>query len=155
MIPPLFLGINSWEVWASYIQVGLSFLVISCPCAIIIAIPLIYFAGLGVASKHGVIVKGSSYLDTLREVTKVVTDKTGTLTYGRFAVETVYSVNNDEKTLRHDLAISEMKSNHPIAVALRQGLKVDDNDIEDYEEIAGKGVRAVYQKHTFLAGPGK
>ncbi len=152
VIPPLFLGINSWEVWASYIQVGLSFLVISCPCAIIIAIPLIYFAGLGVASKHGVIVKGSSYLDTLREVTKVVTDKTGTLTYGRFAVETVYSVNNDKKTLRHDLAISEMKSNHPIAVALRQGLKVDDNDIEDYEEIAGKGVRAVYQKHTFLAG---
>lgn len=122
----------------------LSFLVISCPCAIAISVPLSYFSGIGLASKHGILIKGSDYLDNLRKISTIVFDKTGTLTTGVFEVSEVISLdsNYSKEKLLEICAIGESFSNHPIAKSLVKyyGKKINNNNVKDYKEISGMGI---------------
>ncbi len=155
LIPPLFLGINSGEVWTEWVRVGLSFLVIACPCAIVLSVPLAYFAGIGLASKHGLVVKGTPYFDKLLGIKTVVSDKTGTLTYGDFQVTSWHLKNLDKHAFMHYLKCAESRSAHPIAKAII-GDAHDANELaekqEGYEEIAGHGIKTSYEGHEILAG---
>lgn len=148
IIPPLFNG-----QWTDYISRACSFLVISCPCALVISVPLTFFSGIGVSSKNGILVKGSNYLEALSKVNTVAFDKTGTLTYGEFSLDKVYAQNKDEDRLLNYALIAEDKSNHPIALSLRKAVnkKVDTSDFE-YQEIAGKGIIASKGNETIYAG---
>ena len=145
VIPPLFLLLTgqapAWETW---IYRALIFLVISCPCALVVSIPLSFFAGIGGASRHGVLVKGSNYLEILSETKTVVFDKTGTLTKGVFEVTAIHPDNVDEHHLLHMAAHAERYSKHPIANSLRLAYpdEADDCTVEDVEEIAGHGITA-------------
>ncbi|MBR4903546.1 MAG: cadmium-translocating P-type ATPase [Selenomonadaceae bacterium] len=141
IIPPFFYGdLNTW------IYRALIFLVISCPCALVISIPLSFFAGIGGASREGILIKGSNFLETLANVKTVVLDKTGTLTKGNFEVEAVHSknINFSEDELLHLAAHVERYSTHPIANSLRKAYpnERDDCTVDDVEEIAGKGIQA-------------
>ena len=142
-IPPLVSGSFSAEfpVWLSR---ALTFLVVSCPCALVISVPLTFFGGIGGASRNGVLVKGSNYMDTLSKLDTVVFDKTGTLTKGKFEVNAVHPDKLDENTLLHLAAHVERYSTHPIAVSLRNAYpdENDDCSVEDVEEISGHGIRA-------------
>lgn len=142
-IPPLVSGSFSAEfpVWLSR---ALTFLVVSCPCALVISVPLTFFGGIGGASRDGVLVKGSNYMDTLSKLDTVVFDKTGTLTKGKFEVNAVHPDKLDENTLLHLAAHVERYSTHPIAVSLRNAYpdENDDCSVEDVEEISGHGIRA-------------
>ncbi|MBQ6296332.1 MAG: cadmium-translocating P-type ATPase [Selenomonadaceae bacterium] len=141
IIPSIIFG--DWETW---IYRALIFLVISCPCALVISIPLSFFAGIGGASRAGILIKGSNFLETLSKVKTVVMDKTGTLTQGSFEVEAVHSknLNFDEEKLLHLAAHVERYSTHPIANSLRKAYpnERDDCTVEEVEEIAGRGIRA-------------
>ncbi|MBR4152749.1 MAG: cadmium-translocating P-type ATPase [Selenomonadaceae bacterium] len=141
IIPPIFNG--NWNTW---IYRALIFLVISCPCALVISIPLSFFAGIGGASREGILIKGSNFLETLSKVKTVVLDKTGTLTQGNFEVEAVHSknLNFSEDELLHLAAHVERYSTHPIANSLRKAYpnERDDCTVESVEEIAGRGIRA-------------
>ena len=139
ILPSLITG--QWSVW---IYRALMFLVVSCPCALVISIPLTFFGGIGAASKKGILVKGAAFMDTLAHLRTVVFDKTGTLTEGVFQVTAVHPEELDEKQLLHLAAHVERYSTHPIASALRQAYPEEQDDciIEDVEEIAGKGVTA-------------
>ncbi len=141
IIPPIFSG--DWSTW---IYRALIFLVISCPCALVISIPLSFFAGIGGASREGILIKGSNFLETLSKVKTVVLDKTGTLTQGNFEVDAVHSknLNFSEKELLHLAAHVERYSTHPIANSLRKAYpnERDDCSVEGVEEIAGRGIRA-------------
>lgn len=141
IIPPIFSG--EWGIW---IYRALIFLVISCPCALVISIPLSFFAGIGGASREGILIKGSNFLETLSKVKTVVLDKTGTLTHGNFDVEAVHSknLNFDAEKLLHLAAHVERYSTHPIANSLRKAYpnERDDCSVESVEEIAGRGIRA-------------
>ena len=141
VIPPLISG--DWETW---LYRALIFLVISCPCALVISIPLSFFAGIGGASREGILIKGSNFLETLSKVKTVVMDKTGTLTKGSFDVDAVHSknLNFDAEKLLHLAAHVERYSTHPIANSLRKAYpnERDDCTVEDVEEIAGRGIRA-------------
>ena len=141
IIPPIFFG--DWETW---IYRALIFLVISCPCALVISIPLSFFAGIGGASREGILIKGSNFLETLSKVKTVVMDKTGTLTRGNFEVDAVHSknLNFDAEKLLHLAAHVERYSTHPIANSLRKAYpnERDDCTVEDVEEISGRGIRA-------------
>ena len=132
--------------WATWIYRALIFLVISCPCALVISIPLSFFAGIGGASREGILIKGSNFLETLSKVKIVVMDKTGTLTQGSFEVDAVHSknLNFDEEKLLHLAAHVERYSTHPIANSLRKAYpnERDDCTVEEVEEIAGRGIRA-------------
>ncbi|MCQ2960294.1 MAG: cadmium-translocating P-type ATPase [Bacteroidales bacterium] len=144
VIPPLFSGdfIASFSLW---LYRALMFLVVSCPCALVISVPLTFFGGIGGASRNGILIKGSNYMDTLANVKTVVFDKTGTLTYGQFSVEAVHPETCDEKQLLHLAAHVEHFSTHPIAAALRNAFPneaVDGCSITDVEEISGHGIRA-------------
>lgn len=155
LIPPLFHiitgGQPSWETW---IYRALTFLVISCPCALVISIPLSFFAGIGGASKEGVLVKGSNYLETLSQTKTVVFDKTGTLTKGVFQVTAVHPEQIDETSLLHLTAHVERYSTHPIANSLRLAYpnEADDCNVENVEEIAGHGIRATVNGEVICAG---
>lgn len=142
-IPPFILGSFSAEfpVWLSR---ALTFLVVSCPCALVISVPLTFFGGIGGASRNGVLIKGSNYMDTLSKLDTVVFDKTGTLTKGKFEVNAVHPDKLDENTLLHLAAHVERFSTHPIAVSLRNAYpnENDDCSVEDVEEISGHGIRA-------------
>ena len=157
-IPPLFLGIGDAETWKTWIRVGLSFLVIACPCAIVLSVPLSYFAGIGLASKNGLIVKGSPYFDKLLHVKTVVSDKTGTLTYGDFQVTTWHLKDLDKHKFMHYLKCAESRSAHPIAKAIvgdaHDALELAAEQ-EDYEEIAGHGIKTRYHGDEILAGNAK
>ena len=132
--------------WATWIYRALIFLVISCPCALVISIPLSFFAGIGGASREGILIKGSNFLETLSKVKTVVMDKTGTLTQGSFEVDAVHSknLNFDAEKLLHLVAHVERYSTHPIANSLRKAYpnERDDCTVEEVEEIAGRGIRA-------------
>lgn len=156
LLPPLwqlFLlgGAPQWGMW---FYRALTFLVISCPCALVISIPLSFFAGLGGASRQGVLIKGSNYLEALASVDTVVFDKTGTLTKGVFEVTAVHPEKMDEKQLLHLAAHVERFSTHPIAASLKAAYRneADDCAVEDIEEIAGHGVRARVNGHKISVG---
>ncbi len=154
VIPPLFLGISFAQVGSRWIYTALTFLVISCPCALVIGIPLAYFAGLGLASKHGILIKGGEYLDKLNELEAVAFDKTGTLTEGRFEIASIHPSGMSEEQFMEYLIAAESRSNHPLAKAIvgEKDLAEIHAKIESYEEIAGFGVRLSYAGHRLVAG---
>ena len=149
VVPSLVLG--DWTTW---VYRALTFLVVSCPCALVISVPLSYFCGIGAASRLGILVKGSSYMDVLAKLGTVVFDKTRTLTEGRFEVSRVHSVNMDESELLRTAAQAESVSNHPISKSIidTQSSGFDASDVESAEEIPGKGVRAVIHGRTVHVG---
>lgn len=153
ILPPLVTG-QPFSVW---IYRALTFLVISCPCALVISIPLSFFGGIGGASKIGVLVKGSNYLESLAHTEVVVFDKTGTLTKGSFAVSQIKAIDMKEEQLLELAAYAEDYSNHPISQSIQKayGRKIDNSRISDVQEIAGHGVRAVIDGKTVLAGNAK
>lgn len=155
LIPPLFIPGATDADRFLWVYRALVLLVISCPCGLVISIPLGYFGGIGGAAKRGILVKGSTFLDTLTEVTTVVFDKTGTLTKGVFKVAKVVPKNGfTEAELIAIAAKTESQSNHPIAKSIREayGKKIDDSEVKDYEEIAGHGIRAKLDDRVVLAG---
>jgi Cd2+/Zn2+-exporting ATPase len=154
VLPPLFIGVSDGTVWAHWLYVALCLLLISCPCAIVISVPLSYFAGIGLASKHGIIIKGASFFDKLEDLNWVVTDKTGTLTYGNFKVTKIVSRKLEQAKFLEYLQAVESRSTHPIALAI-----LGDSDsaslaskCSNYEEYSGKGASADYEGHHLLSG---
>lgn len=152
-VPPVFCG-GYVEALTTWLYRALTFLVVSCPCALVISIPLSFFGGIGGASRHGILIKGASYIDALSELDTVVFDKTGTLTHGEFCVEAIHPDKISPEELLHLAAHVERYSTHPIAVSLKQafGNEADGCKVEDVEEIAGHGVRAVVNGHTVCVG---
>jgi len=144
-------------VFRDWLYRGLVFLVISCPCALVVSIPLGYFGGIGLASKNGILFKGSNFLDVMTKINTIVMDKTGTLTKGVFKVQKVYAVNGDDKHLVELAAALESKSTHPIAVAIttHAGKLSADLSIEQTEEVPGKGLKGVINGKDVLAGNAK
>ena len=143
VVPPLFLG--GMAVFAQWLHRALIFLVVSCPCALVISVPLTFFGGLGGASRRGILIKGSNYMDTLARLHTVVFDKTGTLTHGEFSVVAVHPEETDERELLHLAAHVEHYSTHPIAAALREAFPSEATDgcrVEAVEELSGRGIRA-------------
>ncbi|CAH0121668.1 Cadmium, zinc and cobalt-transporting ATPase [Paenibacillus sp. CECT 9249] len=153
IIPPLITG-QSFGMW---VERALTFLVISCPCALVISVPLSFFGGIGGASKSGVLVKGSNYLEALARTEMVVFDKTGTLTKGSFAVSEIYSDKLTDQELLELAAYAEDYSNHPIAQSIKKafGRTIDSSRIKEIEEIAGYGVKSVIDGKVVLAGNAK
>ncbi len=155
-IPPFFGDsyITTLPVWLNR---ALTFLVVSCPCALVISVPLTFFAGIGGASKHGVLIKGSNYMDTLAATGTVVFDKTGTLTKGKFEVEAIHPKDLDERELLHLAAHVERYSTHPIAQSLKAAFGNEDDGckVDSVEEIAGKGVKAIVNGKTVYVGNSK
>ena len=158
VLPPvvrLMLGLPAQ--WGDWVYRALTFLVISCPCALVISIPLSFFAGIGGASKEGVLIKGSNYLETLSQVKTVVFDKTGTLTQGVFEVSGVHHSEMENEKLLEYAALAECASSHPISKSLQRayGKAIDRDRVRDIQEISGKGVSAVVDGHAVLAGNDK
>ena len=153
ILPPIFLQ-QPFGIW---IYRALTFLVISCPCALVISIPLSFFGGIGGSSKIGVLVKGSNYLESLAHAEVVVFDKTGTLTKGSFAVSEIHAVDVKDSQLLEMAAYAEDYSNHPISLSIKAayGKKIDNSRITDVQEIAGHGVQAVIDGKKILAGNAK
>lgn len=155
VVPPLLISGASFSDW---VYRALVFLVISCPCALVVSIPLGFFGGIGASSKNGVLVKGSSYLEALNDVKYVVFDKTGTLTKGSFKVNAIVPANgwSKEELLRY-AAYAELHSTHPIAQSIREayGQELDEGQLADYNEISGHGIQVTYSGKTVLAGNAK
>ncbi|MCI9272841.1 MAG: cadmium-translocating P-type ATPase [Clostridiales bacterium] len=153
VVPPLFTGFD----FINWIYRALTFLVISCPCALVISVPLSFFGGIGGASKLGVLVKGSNYLEALADTEIVVFDKTGTLTKGSFRVTKIAPKGRGEFELLELAAYAEQYSNHPISQSIKSsyGKNMDPNRVRDIEEIPGHGVKAVVDGHQILAGNAK
>lgn len=152
-VPPMFCG-GYVEALTTWLYRALTFLVVSCPCALVISIPLSFFGGIGGASRHGILIKGASYIDALSELDTVVFDKTGTLTHGEFCVEAIHPDKISPEQLLHLAAHVERYSTHPIAVSLKEafGNEADGCKVENVEEIAGHGVRAIVNGHTVCVG---
>ncbi len=155
VLPPvvrLIIGLD--PIWSQWIYRALTFLVISCPCALVISIPLTFFAGIGGASREGVLVKGSNYLDLLSRARIVVMDKTGTLTEGVFEVTKVVPNNISAEELLEKTAMAEVFSNHPISKSLKEsyGRPIDSAKVTEVKEIAGSGIRALVSDEEVLAG---
>ena len=150
VIPPLILH-TGFSIW---VQRALTFLVISCPCALVISVPLGFFAGIGGASKHGILIKGACYIEALSNPDSVVFDKTGTLTKGTFKVTEIHPEGLTEQELLKMCAHAENYSSHPIALSLKEayGEKIDSEKIKEIEEIAGNGVKANIEGSEILAG---
>lgn len=158
ILPPLFAQSGFAEAFPVWLERALVFLVVSCPCALVISVPLTFFGGLGGASRKGILVKGSSYMDTLANIGTVVFDKTGTLTRGEFAVEAVHPDDFSENELLHLAAHVEHFSTHPIGEALRAAFPNEATDgcrISDVEEIAGRGIRAKVEGRVVCVGNSK
>ena len=154
LLPPLFTG-NFMDTFAIWLYRALMFLVVSCPCALVISVPLTFFGGIGGASRKGILVKGANYLDVLAKVGTVVFDKTGTLTHGQFVVTAVHPEKCDERHLLHLVAHVEHYSTHPIGVALRDAFPDEATDgckLTDVEEIAGQGIKAKVENWTVCVG---
>jgi Cd2+/Zn2+-exporting ATPase len=154
LLPPLFTG-NFMDTFAIWLYRSLMFLVVSCPCALVISVPLTFFGGIGGASRKGILVKGANYLDVLAKVGTVVFDKTGTLTHGQFVVTAVHPEKCDERHLLHLVAHVEHYSTHPIGVALRDAFPDEATDgckLTDVEEIAGQGIKAKVENWTVCVG---
>ena len=157
-IPPFFSAESYATAFSTWLYRALIFLVVSCPCALVISVPLSFFGGIGAASRRGILIKGSGYMDTLANLGTVVFDKTGTLTHGEFAVEAVHPSDFDEHELLHLAAHVEHFTTHPIGAALRNAFPSEATDgckIEDVEEIAGRGIRAKVSGRTVCVGNGK
>lgn len=157
-IPPFFSADGYATAFSTWLYRALIFLVVSCPCALVISVPLSFFGGIGAASRRGILIKGSGYMDTLANLGTVVFDKTGTLTHGEFAVEAVHPSDFDEHELLHLAAHVEHFTTHPIGAALRNAFPSEATDgckIEDVEEIAGRGIRAKVSGLTVCVGNGK
>ncbi len=155
VVPPLFhLIAGSPAGWAGWIYRALIFLVISCPCALVISIPLSFFAGIGGASKEGILIKGSNYMETLSKTKIVVFDKTGTLTQGVFEVNGVHHNSMEESKLLEYAALAECASSHPISKSLQKayGKDIDRSRVTDIEEISGHGLTANVDGHQVAAG---
>lgn len=156
VLPPIIrMIIGESAMWGDWITRALTFLVISCPCALVISIPLSFFAGIGCASANGVLVKGSNYLEALSDTQYIVFDKTGTLTKGVFEVTGIYPANGfDESTIVGLASYAECASNHPISISLKKyfGKEIKRDSVSDIEEIAGHGVSAVVNGHKVYAG---
>ncbi|GGO02396.1 heavy metal translocating P-type ATPase [Saccharibacillus kuerlensis] len=155
VVPPLIVPGATFSDW---IYRALIFLVISCPCALVVSIPLGFFGGIGAASRQGILVKGGNYLEALNSVGIVVFDKTGTLTKGSFDVTEVRPADNVERSeLLEMVAYAELHSNHPIADSIRKayGKELDESKVSDYEEISGYGIRVQWSGKTVLAGNAK
>lgn len=151
LIPPLLMG-GDWREW---LYRAMTILVISCPCALVISVPLGYFGGIGGASRHGILVKGANYLEALTDVRTVIFDKTGTLTQGVFEVNKIQATTGyTESQILEIAATAEAHSNHPIAKSIREkfGNAIDQTFVESYEEIGGKGVSVVFKGKKVLAG---
>lgn len=159
VLPPLvsILFLHIAPDWGEWISRALTFLVISCPCALVISIPLSFFAGIGGASRSGVLVKGSNYMETLAQTSCVVFDKTGTLTQGVFAVSSIYPEGMSEDQLLEYAALAESYSSHPISRSLQKayGKVIDKNRIEDVEEVSGNGVEAAIDGKKVSVGNDK
>ena len=157
-IPPL---VIEGAVFRDWLYRGLIFLVVSCPCALVLSIPLSFFGGIGSASKNGILIKGSNYLEALRKVNTVVLDKTGTITKGVFKVTEINPVEMSEEDLLRFAAIAEANSNHPIAKSIMESYNEKSNEeiklseIDKYEEIAAHGIKVLYNGKTILAGSSK
>lgn len=157
-IPPFFSADVYATAFSTWLYRALIFLVVSCPCALVISVPLSFFGGIGAASRRGILIKGSGYMDTLANLGTVVFDKTGTLTHGEFAVEAVHPSDFDEHELLHLAAHVEHFTTHPIGAALRNAFPseaIDGCKIEEVEEIAGRGIRAKVSGRTVCVGNGK
>lgn len=156
LIPPMLTGDFAGS-FAAWLLRALTFLIVSCPCALVVSVPLTFFGGIGAASKAGILIKGSSYMDALAKADTVVFDKTGTLTKGVFEVTTLHPEEMDEKELLHLAAHVERYSTHPIAVSLRTafGNEADGCAVESVEEVAGQGIRAVVNGRTVCVGNSK
>ena len=153
VFPPLILG-GGWGEW---VQRACIFLVISCPCALVISVPMGFFGGIGAASRIGVLVKGSNYLEAVSEMTTIVFDKTGTLTKGEFKVTEILPQGRREEELLELAALGEGYSNHPIAGSIKEayGKTADMNRVSEAEEIAGHGIRVLIDGKEVLIGNGK
>lgn len=157
-IPPFFSADGYATAFSTWLYRALIFLVVSCPCALVISVPLSFFGGIGAASRRGILIKGSGYMDTLANLGTVVFDKTGTLTHGEFVVEAVHPSDFDEHELLHLAAHVEHFTTHPIGAALRNAFPseaIDGCKIEEVEEIAGRGIRAKVSGRTVCVGNGK
>ena len=156
-LPVVRLALGLAPDWTSWIYRALTFLVVSCPCALVISIPLSFFAGIGGASKEGILIKGSNYLEALSESKYVVFDKTGTLTQGVFEVTGVHHSEMEEVKLLEYAALAECASSHPISKSLRKayGREIDRSRVSDIEEISGHGIVAKVDGHAVAAGNSK
>lgn len=156
IIPPLAIDYNNLDIWVNYIRTSASFLVISCPCALVLSVPMSYFVSLGEASKAKVLIKGSIYLDKFAKLKNIVLDKTGTITKGNFVVSNIYPYNNliSKEELLLFAQYGEYYSNHPIAIAILDNKKDDlkKDDLNNYEEIEGKGIKVIYKNKPLLVG---
>jgi len=156
IFPPIFrlLFLNSPALWSVWIYRALTFLVISCPCALVVSIPLSFFAGIGAASKAGILIKGSNYLETLSKVKTIVFDKTGTLTQGVFEVNAIHHSKISNEQLIEYAALAESASSHPIAVSLRNAYEkeIDNSRVSNIEEISGNGIIAKIDDLEIMAG---
>lgn len=154
IVPPLLIKDATFSEW---LYKALSLLVVSCPCALVVSIPLGVFSGIGAASKKGILVKGGNYLEALKESEIVVFDKTGTLTKGVFKVTNINAKNISEDELLEITAIGESNSNHPIALSIANayGKEINKNEIESYKEVAGHGVEAIIKGKKVLLGNSK
>ncbi|MBO5299728.1 MAG: cadmium-translocating P-type ATPase, partial [Clostridia bacterium] len=154
VLPPIIFN----ESWTEWLHRGFVFLVISCPCALVISIPLAFFGGIGAASRHGILIKGGNYLEALNKADTVVFDKTGTLTKGVFSVSKIIAENgkSDDEILEY-AAKAESLSNHPIARSIteRYGKEIDRETVSDYEEVSGFGVKATVNGKTAVIGNAK
>lgn len=154
-VPPIFVGFQNLGEW---VKRALVFLVTSCPCAILLSVPLGYFAGIGKAGKEGVLIKGSNYLDVLTKANTMVLDKTGTITKGNFEVSKIVLAEEiGEEELLEIAAVAESMSNHPIAKSIisKVNKKISQEEIEEYKEIAGMGIKAKYHGDEIVAGNAK
>lgn len=155
LVPPTFSAASYAESFSLWLNRALIFLVVSCPCALVISVPLTFFGGIGGASRNGILIKGSNYMDALANLSTVVFDKTGTLTHGQFEVEAIHPENYDAQELLHMAAHVEHFTTHPIGVALRDAFPneaTDGCEITEVEEIAGQGIRAKVGNHTVCVG---
>lgn len=150
VLPPLLTG-GDWPIW---LHRALIFLVISCPCALVISIPLTFFAGIGGASRKGILVKGSNYMEVLSKVRTMVFDKTGTLTKGQFSVSEISAVDSDEAGLLEKAALAESFSSHPVAVSLRSayGKPLDESRVSDVKDYSGEGICTTVDGQGIYAG---
>ena len=157
LLPVIRLVLGLDAQWVNWIYRALTFLVVSCPCALVISIPLSFFAGIGCASKEGILIKGSNYLEALSEAKYVVFDKTGTLTQGVFEVTGVHHNAMEEAKLLEYAALAECASSHPISKSLQKayGKEIDRSRVENIEEISGHGITAKVDGHSVAAGNGK
>ena len=157
VVPPLFLGIGSWDIWKEWLTRACVFLVVSCPCALVVSVPLSFFGGIGGASKDGILIKGAGYMEVLSKIDTVVFDKTGTLTKGVFAVDDVHPNLVSKAELLDIAACCESFSSHPVAQSIVRAHEghIDKSLIGEVTEIAGKGVKAVVEGKTYYCGNGQ